>query len=134
MSCGGRCHRSRLHANPSAPRIGAPEQMLLHIPFENDADTIPEYGNLLELVNDQMNTGRTCIVADSRYTDRWKDVRPTECRGDLAFFCNNPEVTKELVQWADSRDNRHPRCTGPIPGQVSHVSGSGRLELSLIHI
>ena len=61
-----------------------------------------------------MDSGRTCIIADSRHAERWTDLEPTLCKGDLAFHCNDPGITSELTEWAKSRDNGNPRCTDDL--------------------
>ena len=61
-----------------------------------------------------MKSGRTCIIADSRHTDRWTNVEPTCCKGDLAFHCNNKEMRSELIEWAKAKDNGNPRCADDV--------------------
>ena len=72
------------------------------------------YSSLKSFAAEQMKAGKTCIVADTRHTDRWSGVAPTLCRGDLAFHCNDTGVMKELVEWAKERDNGNPRCTDDL--------------------
>ena len=72
----------------------------VHVPYSTEKDSSEGYDRLKSSVSDQMTNGRTCSVADVRHTDRWTGANPTACCGDLAFYCNSPEITKELVKWA----------------------------------
>jgi hypothetical protein len=91
-----------------------PSMIYLHVPFKDDEANSKEYCRLKSFVDEQMTAGKTCVIADTRHTDRWSGVGPTLCRGDLAFHCNNKEITKELVEWAKKRDNGNPRCTDDL--------------------
>ena len=82
-----------------------PSVIYVHVPFQDDAETSREFCNLKQFTEDQMKAGKTCIVADTRHTDRWKGSTPILCRGDLAFYCNNTEMCSELVEWAKEKDN-----------------------------
>jgi hypothetical protein len=91
-----------------------PSLIYVHVPFEDDATVSKDYCRLKEFVDDQMKAGKTCVIADSRHTDRWSGCEPALCRGDLAFHCNDSGITKELVEWARIRDNGNPRCTDDL--------------------
>ena len=39
------------------------------------------------------------------HTDRWQDLEPQYCRGDLAFHCNDSGISNELIEWAKRQDN-----------------------------
>jgi hypothetical protein len=58
-----------------------------------------------------MQLGRTCVIADTRHTERWTGTTPTKCRGGLAFVCNDAGISHGLTEWARERDNGNPRCT-----------------------
>ena len=58
-------------------------------------------------------------MADTRHTSRWSndelyDTTVTRCKGDLAFHCNNKEITDELVHWAKRKDNGYPRSVDDL--------------------
>ena len=74
-----------------------PSLIYIHVPFAKDDNNSREYGRLKTFAEDQMKAGETCVIADTRHTDRWTGVSPTLCRGDLAFYCNNTEINRELV-------------------------------------
>ena len=64
-------------------------------------------------------------MADARHTDRWSGIGPTRCRGDLAFFTNDANVSKELVQWSNSKDNGCPFSIDDLSdNQFADVLGS----------
>ena len=88
-----------------------PALIYVHIPQSNDSHVDDEHRKIFDFLQSQMTTGRTCVLADTRFTDRWLDSEPTPCKGDLAFLCNNEHVTQELVKWASRRDDGSPRCT-----------------------
>ena len=79
--------------------------MYIHVPFTSDNENSQGYDNLKSFAKTQAEAGRTCIIADTRHTDRWKDLEPQCCRGDLAFYCNNDGISTELVEWAKRQDN-----------------------------
>jgi hypothetical protein len=93
-----------------------PSVLYVHVPFADDKCDNPDYDRLKSFVANQMDAGRTCIVADTRHTSRWSSVGegPALCRGDLAFHCNNKNMCNELVEWAKERDNGNPRCTDDL--------------------
>ena len=91
-----------------------PSLLYIHVPFVDDYEDSEGYHNLMNFAKDQMDSGRTCIIADSRHAERWKDLDPALCRGDLAFHCNDSGITSELTEWAKVRDNGNPRCTDDL--------------------
>lgn len=91
-----------------------PALLYIHVPFVNDNETTQGYHNLTSFATEQIDKGRTCIVADVRHTNRWRDLTPTLCRGDLAFHCNDKDICEELVGWAKARENGDPRCTDDL--------------------
>ena len=82
-----------------------PALLYIHVPFVSDNENSKGYDNLKSFAKDQMDSGRTCIIADSRHTDRWKDLEPQYCRGDLAFHWNDSGISNELIEWAKRQDN-----------------------------
>ena len=82
-----------------------PALVYIHVPFTSDNENSQGYDNLMSFARNQAEAGRTCIIADTRHTDRWKDLEPQYCRGDLAFYCNNDGISTELVEWAKRQDN-----------------------------
>ena len=48
---------------------------------------------------------KVIIIADTRHTQRWSErqVDPTLCKGDLAFFCYCPTTLENLRLWAHER-------------------------------
>jgi hypothetical protein len=91
-----------------------PSLIYIHVPFAKDEFKSREYDRLKTFAEDQMKAGKTCVIADTRHTDRWTGVSPTLCKGDLAFYCNHTEIIGELVSWAKARDNGNPRCTDDL--------------------
>jgi len=91
-----------------------PSLVYIHVPFVYDNEDSQGYRNLKSFADDQMKAGRTCIIADTRHSDRWANVSPTLCRGDLAFHCNDKGISSELIEWAKKRDNGNPRCTDDL--------------------
>ena len=68
---------------------------------------------LIKFTEKQVGKGKTCVIADTRHTIRWKGIDPV-CRGDLAFYCNDPSVSGEPYKWAKERENGNPRCTDDL--------------------
>ena len=71
--------------------------------FERDEDSNKNSSRIMQFAKDQMQRGRTCIVAGSRHTARWKGDHQDPvvlARGDLAFLCNGSQITTELIEWA----------------------------------
>ena len=91
-----------------------PSLIFIHVPFVNDNENSKGYTSLKSFADVQIKAGRTCILADSRHTDRWSGVSPTLCKGDLAFYCNDEGIRSELTEWAKERDNGNPRCTDDL--------------------
>ena len=91
-----------------------PSLIYIHVPFQDDESNSTGYNLLKTFADEQMKAGKTCIVADSRYTERWDNITPTPCRGDLALHCNDEGICKELMEWAVSRDNGNPRNTDDL--------------------
>ena len=54
---------------------------------------------------------KAIIIADTRHTQRWseREINPTLCQGDLAFFCNCPTTLDNLRLWAHERTLGIPR-------------------------
>jgi hypothetical protein len=50
-------------------------------------------------------------------------ANPTACRGDLASYCNSPEITKELVEWAKKSDD------GDCPRSVEDLQEPQSVEV-----
>ena len=48
---------------------------------------------------------KVIIIADTRHTRRWseRNIDPTLCKGDLAFFCNCPTTLENLRLWTHDR-------------------------------
>ena len=61
-----------------------------------------------------MEKGRTCIVADSRHTKRWKDTSPVLGRGGIGFLCNDNAIAHELQEWSRQNDRGNPRSTDDL--------------------
>ena len=91
-----------------------PSLIYLHVPFKDDEVHSKGYCQLKDFAEEQIKAGRTCVIADTRHTDRWEQIDPTKCKGDLAFHCNDTNVRRELVEWARVRDNGNPRCTDDL--------------------
>jgi hypothetical protein len=91
-----------------------PSLIYIHVPFVDDHENNEGYPTLISFADEQIKLGKTCIIADTRHTVRWTDTNPTLCRGDLAFYCNNKDISNELVEWAKYRDNGNPRCTDDL--------------------
>ena len=91
-----------------------PSLIFIHVPFKDDDMNSKEYCSLKSFAAEQVKAGKTCIIADTRHTDRWSGIDPTLCRGDLAFYCNDTGIGKELLEWAKERDNGNPRCTDDL--------------------
>ena len=86
----------------------------INVPFSRDNMTTTGYETLKGFAEEQMQSGRTCVIADTRHTERWCGIEPTLCRGDLAFYCNDKAIQDELVEWARCRENGNPRCTDDL--------------------
>ena len=80
-----------------------PSLIYIHAPFVKDNEDSRGYDNLKSLANEQMKSGRTRIIADSRHTNRWIDLDPSLCRGDLAFHCNDEGIRNELGVGKETR-------------------------------
>ena len=92
----------------------APAVTYIHVPFEYDEQYTPGYERLLSFADEQMKSGNTCIIADTRHSSRWYDRDPVLCRGDLAFYCNDTQIANELVEWAESNDIGNPRSVDDL--------------------
>ena len=82
-----------------------PSMVYINVPFSRDNMTTTGYETLKGFAEEQMQSGRTCVIADTRHTERWCGIEPTLCRGDLAFYCNDKAIQDELVEWARCREN-----------------------------
>ena len=112
---GNRCDASMItELNKTFVEEQDPSLLYIHVPFVSDYETTSGYFHLQEFAKEQMSNGRTCIIADTRFTDRWSDLDPTPCKGALAFHCNDVEVRNELVEWARQLENGNPRCTDDL--------------------
>ena len=58
-----------------------PSLIYIHVPFVNDNENSKGYCSLISFAEELTKAGRTCIVADTRHTDRWSGVEPTLCMG-----------------------------------------------------
>ena len=74
-----------------------PFLIYIQAPFVHDDESSKGFCNLKTFAEEQIKVGRTCVVADSRHTDRWSGLEPALCRGDLAFYCNDKGISDELV-------------------------------------
>ena len=86
-----------------------PSVIFIHAPFDTDAANSTGFENPQNFAKTQERAGRTCITADTSYTARWS-TKPTLCKGDLAFYCSDPHITNELLEWAKEKDNGNPCC------------------------
>ena len=111
---GSHCDASMIDSLNKTVDYEDPSLIYIHVPFASDNENSNEYAKLKSFADDQIKAGRTCILADTRHTDRWTGVSPTFCRGDLAFYCNDKGICSELTEWAKERDNGNPRCTDDL--------------------
>ena len=118
----GAIGQSTIFASPTTPiskidkvvEIEDPAIVYYHTSFDTDSSSTEEHSNIMEYVEHLRDQGRTCVVADTQGTARWKNLTPTPCRGDLSFYCNHSTILDELVKWAARRDNGYPRCTADL--------------------
>ena len=104
-----------------------PSLIYIQMPFEKDEENSDGHSRLTAFAKAQSEAGRTCVIADSRHTGRWNDTntKPVLCRGDLAFRCDDPTVTKELLEWSRRRENGNPRCVEDLDEvQFADIIGS----------
>ena len=71
-----------------------PNVVFSYIPFQDDdMERLVEMCSIEMLLLQNMDVSdKVTIIADTRHTQRWseREVNPTLCKGDLAFFCNCP--------------------------------------------
>ena len=110
--CGGNVSDGMIHALNETVQREDPSVIYIHVPFMEDEDRSEGHAKLQCFAEEQMKVGKTCIIADTRHSERWEShgCAPARCKGDLAFVCNNKAMTEELLSWARSRDNGNPRC------------------------
>ena len=56
-----------------------PSLLYIHVPFVDDYEDSGGYHNLKEFAKEHMDSGRTCIIADSRHADGWEGLEPSLC-------------------------------------------------------
>ena len=63
------------------------------------------------LLQDMDANDKVIIIADTRHTQRWseREMHPTLCKRDPAFFCNCPTTLGNLRLWAHERTLGIPR-------------------------
>ena len=71
-----------------------PKVFFSYVPFLNN-NTERDSGvrsRVTFLLQDMDANDKVIIIADTRHTQRWseREINPTLCKGDLAFFCNCP--------------------------------------------
>ena len=94
-----------------AVELHNPSVIFANVSWTDDKESSEGYDALIEFIDEQESVhGRTCIVADTRNTSRWYRQKKQECRGDLAFRCNDAAILCELQEWAKEKDSGMPRC------------------------
>ena len=74
------------------------------------------------LLQNENASDKVIIIADTRHTQRWseREVDPTFCKEDLAFFCTCPTTFEHLRLWAHER----------TPGIPRNVDGLDTIEFA----
>jgi len=82
---------------------------------EVDQNAVTEYFEFLDLISGQ---GIGILHIDSIASPRWNEtieMESTDCRGDLSFITNVPEVREEILRWSWNKRKSY------LPKSVDHI-------------
>ena len=88
-----------------------PSLIYIRVPFADDNSSSTEYDSLKTFAEDQIKAGKTCVITDTRPTDRCTGVGPILCRGDFGLLVQQHDDEQTLLEKNPTSRNSARRTT-----------------------